>query len=220
MAKQKGSSEIRLHPRTTSKHERGVREVANAHPSKHERDEREVENARRLDKLPLDVWDMILDHLESDDLFPLALSCRYFRQKQKELVAQARQEGRQSDEVRYAFKTTLCEWPLNPQPASADYLRFCDKEKDFYDQQNVYYLKDVAARRRQKKSLYIRCLAAYHGYLPLLQELLNPSYMPAECITKAAGESSSSQSLLLLVLASDLFLAFSSSQRAEANWKH
>ena len=47
---------------------------------------REIENTQRLDKLPQEVWEKILDNLKSDDLFPLALSCRYFRQKQKELV--------------------------------------------------------------------------------------------------------------------------------------
>ena len=50
-------------------------------------DVKEVESTyQRLDKLPQEVWEKILDELESDDLFPLALSCRYFRQKQKELV--------------------------------------------------------------------------------------------------------------------------------------
>ena len=51
---------------------------------------REVENAQRLlGKLPQEVWEKILGELENDDLFPLALSRRYFRQKQKELMALA-----------------------------------------------------------------------------------------------------------------------------------
>ena len=60
--------------------------------AKERREAEEVANARRLDKLPPELWEKILDHLESDDLFPLALSCRYFRQKQKELVERARAE--------------------------------------------------------------------------------------------------------------------------------
>ena len=51
----------------------------------------EVENSKRLDKLPQEVMEKILDELDENDLFPLALSCRYFRQKQKELVARTRQ---------------------------------------------------------------------------------------------------------------------------------
>ena len=50
----------------------------------------ENENSQRLDKLPQEVWGKILGNLKENDLFPLALSCRYFRQKQKELVARTR----------------------------------------------------------------------------------------------------------------------------------
>ena len=49
-----------------------------------DRDAREVESTQRLDKLPQEVWDKIFDDLESDDLFPLALSCRYFRARDRE----------------------------------------------------------------------------------------------------------------------------------------
>ena len=45
-------------------------------------DAREAENAQRLDKLPQEVWEKILYELKNDDFFPLALSCRYFRQNQ------------------------------------------------------------------------------------------------------------------------------------------
>ena len=56
-----------------------------------EREAREVENVQGLlDKLPKEVWEKILGNLEDNDLFPLALSCKFFRQKQKELVAQTR----------------------------------------------------------------------------------------------------------------------------------
>ena len=36
-----------------------------------------VKNARRLDKLPQEIYEKVLDNLEENDLFPLALSCRY-----------------------------------------------------------------------------------------------------------------------------------------------
>ena len=42
----------------------------------------EIENAQGLDKLPPEVWEKILDELDENDLFPLALSCRYFEQMQ------------------------------------------------------------------------------------------------------------------------------------------
>ena len=74
------------------------------------------ENASRLDKLPPELWDKVFDHLKDGDLFPLALSCRYFRQKQKELVA------RKSElRMRTAFK----DWRYTPYLSlSRDYILF------------------------------------------------------------------------------------------------
>ena len=84
MAKRKGSSAPSC-SRTRSK------AAAKEAKPKDERDAREAENAQRLlDKIPLELWEKILDE---NDLFPLALSCRYFRQKQKELVARTGQSG-------------------------------------------------------------------------------------------------------------------------------
>ena len=168
----------------------------------------EVENAQLLlDKLPPEVWEKILDDLEENDLFPLALSCRFFRQKQKELLARTRQNGPGSDEVHLALKTNLKQKLDKDQPASAEYLRFCSKEK-------------VPSHFGNLWADYVRRLAAFHGYLPLLQDLLKPLKTLDPNITNPAGESPSSQSPLPhLGLASDFFLCFSSSQCAEANWK-
>ena len=172
MAKRKGSSSA-SGPRTRSK------------AAKEGHDAREAENAKRLDKLPQEVWAKILDELGENDLFPLALSCRYFRQKQKELVA--RQSERESGALRLTLQTNLKRKRRNGQPASADYLRFCSKEK---------VSKDVG----RKKSLCISCLAAFHGHLPLLQELLKliPKQSKTDGfmyeVTAAAGESSPSWS--------------------------
>ena len=135
-----------------------------------ERDEREVGNTRRLDKLPQEMWEKILDNVDENDLFPLALSCRYFRQKQKELVARTRQSGPGSGKPRRALKTTLHEWPVKDQPASAEYLRFCSKEKASNEIPN----RDIDVEQ-EEKALRIRVLAALHGHLPLLQELLEPA---------------------------------------------
>ena len=146
---------------------------------------REVQNAQRLDKLPKDVWETILANLEENDLFPLALSCRYFRQKQKELVARTRQSGPGSGKPHRALKTTLHEWPVKDQPASAEYLRFCSKEKASKEIPNCNI--DV---EQEEKALCIRVLAALHGYLPLLQELLEPANELDRHITDNAGESS------------------------------
>ena len=153
-----------------------------------DRDARETENAQRLDKLPEEVWEKILDELESDDLFPLALSCRYFRQKQKELLARARQSVPVSGKPRLALTTDLGERKWKRKPASAEYLRFCRKEKG-------------AGHYGNRKAWYVRCLAAYHGHLPLLQELLLAGRKRFDSnIANYAGESSSSHSLLLLLL--------------------
>ena len=79
MAKKRKETSTSSRPRTRSR------------AAKERHDEREVESTQRLDKLPKEVWEKILDELDENDLFPLALSCRYFRQKQKELVARTRQ---------------------------------------------------------------------------------------------------------------------------------
>ena len=153
-----------------------------------DRDAREVENAQRLDSLPLEVWGKIFDELEENDLFPLALSCRYFRQKQKELVERARQRGPGSGKPPLALKTNLMRkvWYFEG-PTSAEYLRFCRKEK---------VPKNVA--RKRARADQIRYLAAFHGHLPLLQELLKHLKALDIQISRAAGESSLSQSLHIL----------------------
>ena len=135
---------------------------------------REVENDQRLGKLPQEVWEKITDNLENDDLFPLALSCRYFRQKQKELVARTRESGPESGKPRPALKTNLRRKLEKRQPASAEYLRFCYKEKG-------------SRHVGQKNAKWIMCLAAYHGHLPLLQELLAASDWLHPEIIDAAG---------------------------------
>ena len=81
-------------------------------------------------------------------------------------------------------------------------------------------MKETVSRDvgQEEKAHCLIHLATFHGHLPLLQELVNPAYLDSR-IPMDAGESSSSQSLLLLfvALASDSFL--SSSQRAEAKWR-
>ena len=185
----------------------------------------EVENAQHLDKLPREVWEKILDHLEEDDLFPLALSCRYFRQKQQELVARPRQSGK----PRRALKTHLEQKLRNRQPASVEYLRFCCKEKGCFG-----FGIDPESYVQDRNIL---CLAAYHGHLPLLQELLLglderyrrsvfPSRFPSRFFSRgskdlqeiadSAGESPSSiitffVSSSLFYLLTSLFLFFTAS---------
>ena len=181
MPKRKGSSTSR--PRARNK-------VA----AKEEREARVVENAQRPDKLPQEVWEKILAELDENDLFPLALSCRYFRQKQKELVERTRQQRPGRGKRGLALKTTFfddhyglvgLERKLDDgQPASADYLRFCSsKEK---------VSRDVAQKKAHyigiRKAKCIRLLAAFYGHLPLLQELLKPSN--EQPLTGYAGESS------------------------------
>ena len=170
-----------------------------------DRDTREVENTQRLlVKLPKKVWEKILDHLDRNDLFPLALSCRYFRHKQKELVARKTRQGGKPCMI---LKTNLTQKLKMGQLASAEYVRFCSKEKTSRDEDD-------------ERATDVKMLAAFHGHLPLLQELLADSGNLDYLVTHCAGGSSSSQSLhLLLVPASDFTFAFSSSQRKEDNWR-
>ena len=128
---------------------------------------REAENAKLLDKLPLDVWEKIVDE---NDLFPLALSCRYFRQKQKELVARMGQNGKH----RCALRTNIRRQYIQRQQASADYLRFCYKEivlSEFFPQRAKWIMK----------------LAAYHGDLTLLQEHEKKFELDAEVFYSACA---------------------------------
>ena len=145
MAKRKGSSSSQ--PRTRSK------------AAKEGRCAREAENTQRLDKLPQELWEKILDHLESDDLFPLALSCRYFRHKQKELVVRSFKHTASWCGRPVTLETSLKRKLTEVQPASPEYLRFLSKEK---------VSKDV---ERYNDSEIVR-LAAFHGHLPLLRELI------------------------------------------------
>ena len=157
--------------------------------AKERREAEKVESIQWLDKLPHELWAKVLDNVDENDLFSLALSCRYFRQKQKELVARkTRENGPGSGKSRLALKTTVWQKVGFAEPASADYVRFCSQERE----------KDFG----HKRDKIIRELAAYRGYLPLLQELLESSeaLQPNLLhIAYSAGESSSSsQSLLLL----------------------
>ena len=160
--------------------------------------EREVENTQRLlGMLPREVWEKILDNLNGNDLFPLALSCRYFRQKQKELVERARQSGRESGKPpRLTLKTSLRQKLEKGQPASIEYLRFC-------------FTENVSRDIGRLKAGRIRYLAAYHGHLPLLQDLLvGSTWINFSEITEGAGESFH-KLVFFFVSASDFLLAFS-----------
>ena len=181
--KRKGSSSTSSRPRTRR---RAAEERCDA---------REAESTQRLDKLPPEVWERIFDELDDDDLFPLALSCRYFREKQKELVARSSQRGPESGKPRRALKTNLMRKLCEDHPASADYLRFCSKEK-------------VSKNGEMKMDEWIMGLAAHHGHLPLLQKLLKPLKRSKSESTEAvligvakdAGESFSSKSFSLFRL--------------------
>ena len=117
MAKREGSSSSS--PRTRGKARREARREA-----KNENDAREVENARRLDKLPPEVWAKVLADLDWMDFFPLAMSCRYFREKQNELGARKRKYGPDSLRPDLTVETDLEKKLEEGPPASVNYLRF------------------------------------------------------------------------------------------------
>ena len=137
--------------------------------------------------------------LRATSLFPLALSCRFFRQKQKELVERTIQHRPESGKRGLALKTYLWRKRAKGQPASAAYVRFCSEEK-------------VPSEVVPQRAKWIRRLAAFHGHLPLLQELIKPFHkLQPEIIATAAhdaGESSSRTSFFFFVSASDFFLFF------------
>ena len=163
----------------------------------------EVKNAQRLGKLPQEVWAKVLDELGENDLFPLALSCRFFRQKQKELVARSRESGPESGKPRLTLKTTLHYRPVQCPPASAEYLQFlknCEilpvdrvddsKALGRTESEYVEFIYPAHLEASFVKDKCIRRVAAYHGHLPLLQELLEESYeKDPEDLAQSAGES-------------------------------
>ena len=184
MGKRKGSSSA-SRPRTRSK------------AAEERRIAKEVESVQRLEKLPQELWEKILDHLDENDLFPLALSCRRFRQKQKELVARARQNVAESGKPRLALKTNLKQKLREGQPATAAYLRFCSKEKVPGTHRLLSFCLEWSCA--SSRDSYVSCLAAYHGHLPLLQELQAASEAVNSQIVQSAGESSFPRFLLLLL---------------------
>jgi len=137
---------------------------------------RKIKSTRRLE-LPPELWEKILGNLDENDLFPLALSCRYFRQKQMELVARTRKRMRQSGpgsrKRRLTLRTNLRKMFENDEPASAEYLQFCSKEKVLRKERKRK--RDSLEEIAWKRDWHISILAAFHGHLPLLQELLQSS---------------------------------------------
>jgi len=96
---------------------------------------RKVENTQRLDKLPPEVWEKIFGNLDENDLFPLALSCRYFRQKQEEMGNRLcwRQKKKGSGgKPFFPLETNLRQKLEEGTPASAEYLQFCIEEKSLF----------------------------------------------------------------------------------------
>ena len=180
MAKRKGSSASG--PRTRSKAARERRD----------RDAREVENSQRLlEKLPPEVWERILAEVDWNDLFPLALSCKFFRQKQLQKVQAAIRKAPDVWRERGSCLETRYQQKIDEvQPASVEYLKFLRKEEE---------LRGVSPDTGDG----IMCLAALHGYLPLLQEDLKslgdgPLNMITREVAECAGESSLTRSFPLL----------------------
>ena len=111
------------------------------------------ENVARLGKLPPEVWDKVFDKLDRNDLFPLASSCKYFRQKQKELLA------RKMDKWRWMMVTG---WKLEEifslPHQSEEYLRW------------LFLRSQVLGEKQHRENKeYLTAAAALHGYLPLVK---------------------------------------------------
>ena len=140
-------------------------------PDVGEKSARKADNSKDLlYKLLPEVWEKILGELENDDLFPLALSCRFFRQKQKELVARRTQQGRESGKSPLALKTTLFQKREKGQLVSSEYIRFCSEEnaRGYQIQKSDPY--ETFHHPDEVREWYLMCLAAFHGHLHLLNQ--------------------------------------------------
>ena len=144
-----------------------------------------------MEKLPPEVWRKILAELDWNDLFPLALSCKFFRQKQLQKVQAAIRKAPDVWRERGSCLETRYQQKIDEvQPASVEYLKFLRKEEE---------LRGVSPDTGDG----IMCLAALHGYLPLLQEDLKslgdgPLNMITREVAECAGESSLTRSFPLL----------------------
>jgi len=79
---------------------------------------------------------------------------------------------------------------------SAEYVKFCSEEEllaNLDDEEDELFWGE---HEKEEKEFHVQCLAAFHGHLPLLQELLADKERLSPRIAEYAGESSFSQRLV------------------------
>ena len=79
---------------------------------------------------------------------------------------------------------------------SAEYVKFCSEEEllaNLDDEEDELFWGE---HEKEEKEFHVQCLAAFHGHLPLLQELLADKERLSPRIAEYAGKSSFSQRLV------------------------
>ena len=99
----------------------------------------------RLPRLPSDVWSKITDCLDESSLFAFAMSCRFFREKQREV------------KYKKEMITRFLTMAFIPRPMTKAYLKWaCEVEAN----------ENESLRRRRT---YLAHLAARYGHLDVLK---------------------------------------------------
>lgn len=150
-----------------------------------ESEDRTRANLARLGKLPPELWTKILtdeaNHVEEKDCVCLALTCKFFRQKEQEV----RSRHLWRNNLRTDLADLLFCGQLNKTPASESYLNFL-YQMDAYEDE-------------ERKNELVMALAAMYGYLPLLKRIKRDGFRWAESeILEAAARGGHKEVLIWL----------------------
>ena len=136
-------------------------------------DFREEYNERLLCKLPLELWEKICSSLESNNLFAFALSCRFFRKRQKDLVTKDHKKKLRTEA--YGYRSQLVSWRLYGSPRFGQQPKLSASYLEFVMEGALAELGTKHSRdrdyRRDRITLNVMNLCARDGHLDLLKAL-------------------------------------------------
>ena len=136
-------------------------------------DFREEYNEKLLCKLPLELWEKICSSLESNNLFAFALSCRFFRKRQKDLVTKDHKKKLRTEA--YGYRSQLVSWRLYGSPRFGQQPKLSASYLEFVMEGALAELGTKHSRdrdyRRDRITLNVMNLCARDGHLDLLKAL-------------------------------------------------
>ena len=136
-------------------------------------DFREEYNEKLLCKLPLELWEKICSSLESNNLFAFALSCRFFRKRQKDLVTKDHKKKLRTEA--YGYRSQLVSWRLYGSPRFGQQPKLSASYLEFVMEGALAELGTKHSRdrdyRRDRITLNVMNFCARDGHLDLLKAL-------------------------------------------------